>query len=200
MSFRGPFRSYYSFPFLPSPIVVSRFSASRLHFPHISTRPPPNEATPVLDQFCRPEKKQVSNNVRADGTWSLCPRRVSPPSCMSMSTVVTKTIDSVFDLGLSRCVTLQTPMLCVARFERRSSSPISMHFSSVCFTCSLCCSFVVIFFFAYSAHDSIWSHDFDVHVCFDMLFMKCNFNRGVHMEIEADAGHSSHVDHCSRCF
>ena len=42
--------SFLLFPScLLSPSVVSRFSFSRLHFSHISTRPPPNEATPILD-------------------------------------------------------------------------------------------------------------------------------------------------------
>ena len=41
VSFRGPLRSYSSF--------ASRFSFSRLNYPYISTRPPPNEATLALD-------------------------------------------------------------------------------------------------------------------------------------------------------
>ena len=165
VSFRAPLRSYSSF--------VSRFSFSRLHFPYISTRPPPNEATPILVYLFRhPEKKQVSNNVRADGTWSLCPRRVSPPPCMSMSTVVTKTIDSAYVLGLSRCLTLQTQAPCLARFERGASPRISMEFSSVCFFARCvtvsCCE---IFVHACSTHDGISSHDFDFFVYFDIMFM-----------------------------
>ena len=117
-------------------------------------------------------KNQVSNNVRADGTWSLCPRRVSPPSCMSMSTVVTKTIDSAYVLGLSRCLTLQTQAPCLARFERGASPRISMEFSSVyflarCVTVS-CGDFFV---HAYSSHDGISCNDFDFHVCFEILFI-----------------------------
>ena len=42
--------SFLLFPScLLSPSVVSRFSVSRSHFSHISTRPPPNEATPIPD-------------------------------------------------------------------------------------------------------------------------------------------------------
>ena len=48
VSFRAPLRSYSSLPYLPSVSYIASLSLG-CTFLNFSTRPPPNEATPVLD-------------------------------------------------------------------------------------------------------------------------------------------------------
>ena len=110
VSSRAALWSNSSFPFLPCPIVVVRFSLS-LVYTFLTFRRDllrMKQHWHLINHFDTARHKQVSNNARAGGTWSSCRRLVSPPSCINMSTVVTKTIDSAYVLGLSRCLTIQT--------------------------------------------------------------------------------------------